>query len=232
MSTHDFIYLASASPRRQALLQQIGVRFELLLASEDEDVEALEIVRKGERPTAYVQRVTQAKLQAALARLKARGLAPAPVLCADTTVALGAKIYGKPLDASDAAVTLNELSGKTHRVLTAVALGIPATNTANTTIKTNETNEADETRVTIEERGKNSLSILSTSRVSFALLTASQIAAYIATGEPFGKAGAYAIQGVAASFISHLSGSTTGVMGLPLFETHSLLLRAGVKVWA
>jgi septum formation protein len=220
MSTHNFIYLASASPRRQALLQQIGVRFELLLAGDDEDVEALETVRKGERPTAYVQRVTQAKLHAAIARLKARGLAPAPVLCADTTVALGAKIYGKPLDARDAALTLNELAGKTHRVLTAVALATPA---AITTIKTSET---------IEGWAQNSLCVLSTSRVSFAPLTRTQIAAYIATGEPFGKAGAYAIQGVAASFISHLSGSTTGVMGLPLFETHQLLLRAKVKVWA
>jgi septum formation protein len=215
MNSYPFIYLASASPRRQALLQQIGVRFELLLASDDEDVEALEIMRKGERPTAYVQRVTQAKLAAALARLKARGLAPAPVLCADTTVALGAKIYGKPLDERDAVSTLRELSGKTHRVLTAVALG---------TISTMKTSE------TIEERSKNSLSILSTSRVSFAPLTPAQIQAYIATGEPMGKAGAYAIQGAAASFISHLSGSYTGIMGLPLFETHQLLLRAKVKV--
>jgi septum formation protein len=218
MNSHSFIYLASASPRRQALLQQIGVRFELLLASDDEDVEALEIMRKGERPTAYVQRVTQTKLDAALARLKARGLAPAPVLCADTTVALGSKIYGKPLDAREATATLKELSGKTHRVLTAVALGNPATIS---TMKTSQT---------IEERSKNSLSILSTSRVSFAPLTPAQIEAYIATGEPMGKAGAYAIQGAAASFISHLSGSYTGIMGLPLFETHQLLLRAKVKV--
>lgn len=220
MNPLPFIYLASASPRRQALLQQIGVRFELLLASDDEDVEALEIMRKGERPTAYVQRVTQAKLDAALMRLKARGLAPAPVLCADTTVALGAKIYGKPLDVRDATATLKELSGKTHRVLTAVALGNLATIS---TMKTRET---------IEAQGKNSLSVLSASRVSFAPLSPAQIEAYIATSEPFGKAGAYAIQGVAASFISHLSGSYTGIMGLPLFETHQLLLRAKVKVWA
>ena len=122
----DLIYLASQSPRRLQLLQQWGVRCELLLPDADEDVEALEAVAPGEAPAAYVQRVTGLKLQAALARWQRRGLPPAPVLCADTTVALGRRIFGKPADAADACAMLAALAGRRHRVLTAVALGRPA----------------------------------------------------------------------------------------------------------
>ncbi len=203
MPKPHFIYLASASPRRQELLTQLGVRFELLLADADEDVESLEAIKRGESPTAYVQRVTQAKLQAALVRLKQRGLPNAPVLCADTTVALGREILGKPQDAREAQRMLTALSGHTHRVLTAVAVSDPAA-----------------PRAAVHAS-------LSVSRVSFAQLNRSQIAAYIATNEPFGKAGAYAIQGQATRFVSHLSGSYSGVMGLPLFETAALLREAG-----
>jgi len=117
-----FIYLASQSPRRRELLAQIGVGHELLLAGADEDVEALEAERAGELPDAYCERVTRAKLTAARRRLAARALPGAPILCADTTVALGRRILGKPLDAADAARILGLLSGKTHRVLSAVAV--------------------------------------------------------------------------------------------------------------
>jgi septum formation protein len=195
-----FIYLASQSPRRRQLLEQLGVRYELLLPGADEDAEGIEAVLRGESPTAYVQRVTLLKLQAATARRKRRGLPPAPVLCSDTTVALGRVIYGKPTDAQDARRMLQELSGKTHRVLTAVALSHGQK---------------------IEEK-------LSVSRVEFAQLAPKTIANYVATGEPMGKAGAYAIQGGAAAFINSMQGSYSGIMGLPLFETAQLLQAAKV----
>jgi septum formation protein len=196
----NFIYLASQSPRRRQLLEQIGVRHELLLPDPDEDSEALEAVRPGEAPAAYVQRVTGLKLDAALARLRRRGLPPAPVLCSDTTVALGRAIYGKPEDEADARRMLRELSGRTHRVLTAVAV------------------QSRRTRV----------QAVSDSRVRFAALTPPQIRAYVASGEPMGKAGAYAVQGRAAAHIEHIAGSYTGIMGLPLYETAALLRQLGV----
>ena len=198
----DFIYLASQSPRRRQLLEQLGVRHELLLPGHDEDAESLEAVLPGEAPAAYVQRVTQLKLDAALARLKRRGLPAAPVLCSDTTVALGRRIYAKPADAADACRMLAELAGHTHRVLTAVALGTP----------------------------RRRLQALSTSRVTFAPLSRPQIAAYVAGGEPLGKAGAYAVQGRAAAFIVHISGSYSGIMGLPMYETAQLLQAFGFKL--
>ncbi len=197
----DFVYLASKSPRRQQLLEQMGVRIEWLLPDDDEDAESLESVRPGEAPARYVQRVTDAKLDAALARLARRGLLPAPVLCADTTVALDRTIYGKPDDVRDARRMLTELSGRTHRVLTAVAV----------------------------QHGDQRLRALSTSRVRFAPLTTADVRAYVASGEPMGKAGAYAVQGRAASFIAHISGSYSGIMGLPVFETAALLHEAGVR---
>jgi septum formation protein len=123
-TVHEFIWLASQSPRRQALLTQIGVTPQLLLPGDDEDAESLEAVLPGELPLAYVQRVTRAKLQAAVARHQRRGLAPAPILCADTTVALGRRILGKPADAQEAAEVLAALSGRTHRVLTSVAVAV------------------------------------------------------------------------------------------------------------
>lgn len=198
----DFIYLASQSPRRRQLLEQLGVSCELLLADAGEDSESLETVFGGESPTAYVQRVTQLKLDAAVARLKKRGLPPAPVLCADTTVALARRIYGKPDDESDAERMLGELSGTTHRVLTAVAV----------------------------QRGRQRLQALSVSRVTFAPMSQAQIRAYVASGESMGKAGAYAVQGRVAMFISHISGSYSGIMGLPLHETAELLRAAGLKI--
>jgi septum formation protein len=195
-----FIYLASQSPRRRQLLEQLGVKHELLLPDAGEDTEALETTMPGEAPASYVQRVTQLKLDAAVDRLKRRGLAAAPVLCADTTVALGRVIYGKPTDARDAARMLRELSGHAHRVLTAVAV----------------------------HSGRKRLQALSDSRVTFAALSAAQIMRYVESGEPLGKAGAYAVQGRAAAFISHISGSYSGIMGLPMHETAQVLRAFGV----
>ena len=203
---NEFIYLASQSPRRKQLLEQWGVRCELLLPDADEDVESLEEVRKGESPTAYVQRVTGLKLQASLARLRRRGLPPAPVLCADTTVALGRRILGKPADAGDASRMLADLAGKRHRVLTAVAVGAAGT------------------------RRDRTWAALSTSWVTFEPLNAAQIGRYVASGEPMGKAGAYGIQGRAGLWVSHISGSYSGIMGLPAHETAQVLHAAGVRL--
>lgn len=196
-----FVYLASQSPRRQQLLQQLGVAFQLLLPAADEDAESLEIVLPGEVPLTYVKRVTQLKLDAAFQRLAKRSLPVAPVLCSDTTVALGRVILGKPADHADAVHMLAQLSGKTHRVLTAVAIGSCA----------------------------QRLQTVSASRVTFAPMSHAQIQAYVATGEPMGKAGAYAVQGRAAAHIAQLSGSYTGIMGLPLFEAAQLLRQLGFK---
>lgn len=194
------LYLASQSPRRRQLLAQLGVAVEPLLPTADEDAEALEAVRTGELPAAYVQRVTLAKLGAARARRLARGLPEAPILCADTTVAIGRRILGKPDDAAQACEMLEALSGRTHRVLTAVALA----------------------------HGQRTLRALNVSHVRFAPLPPRVIEAYIASGEPFGKAGAYAIQSALAGWIVHIAGSHSSIMGLPLHETAQLLLRAGV----
>ena len=200
MTPQPLIYLASQSPRRSQLLDQIGVRHELLLPSADEDAEALEAEQYGELPADYVQRVTLAKLHAARRRLKASGLPAAPILCADTTVALGRRILGKPADAADAVATLMLLSGRTHRVLTAVAVA----------------------------SGRREQLALSVSRVRFAVLPADVISAYVASGEPFGKAGAYAVQSAFAGWIEHVEGSYSAIMGLPLFETTQLLRTLGI----
>ncbi len=191
----DFVYLASQSPRRRQLLEQMGVCYELLLAAPDEDAELLERVIPGEAPLTYVKRVTQLKLEAAVLRMQKRQLSPAPVLCADTTVAIGRDILGKPENEQDALRILKTLSGQTHRVLTAVAVA----------------------------SGRLRLLSVSVSRVTFAPMKLSEIKAYVATGEPFGKAGAYGIQGSAARHISAIQGSYTGIMGLPIFETAELL---------
>ena len=196
-----FVYLASQSPRRAQLLDQLGVRHAPLLADTSEDVEALETERRGELPAAYVERVTRAKLAAARQRLKMRGLAAAPILAADTTVAIGGRVLGKPADAAQAARMLSSLAGRTHRVLTAVAVS----------------------------SGRRTLFSLSASRVHFTAISATEIEAYIASGEPFGKAGAYAIQGRAAAWISRIDGSYTGIMGLPLHETARLLRQGHVE---
>ena len=198
----NFVYLASQSPRRRQLLEQLGVAYELLMPDADEDAESLEIALKSEAPAAYVQRVTGLKLDAAVARLKRRKLPPGPILCSDTTVALGRTIYGKPADAKDAMGMLSELSGRTHRVLTAVAV----------------------------QAGRKNFDALSTSKVSFEAMTTKQIKAYVASGEPMGKAGAYAVQGRAALHIMRIDGSYSGIMGLPLRETALLLQAAGIKL--
>lgn len=195
----SFLYLASQSPRRRQLLEQIHVRYELLLPDAAEDAEALEAVLPHEPPQAYVQRVTQAKAQAARQRWQNRRLPPAPILCADTTVALDGCILGKPADAADAADMLQRLSGKRHEVLTALVLLDPAS-------------------------GQHQ-QICQVSEVWFDTLDAERIAAYIATGEPFGKAGSYGIQGAAATLVARINGSFSGIMGLPLFELGQMLRR-------
>lgn len=200
-----FLYLASQSPRRRELLTQWGVQHELLLPDADEDAEALEAVKPNESPASYVQRVTALKLDAAMARLKRRGLPAAPVLCADTTVALGRRILGKPADAAEARRMLADLSGRTHRVLTAVAVGK-------------------------DGKGARRWLALSTSRVEFDALTPTQIRRYVAGGEPMGKAGAYAIQGHAGLWVRRIHGSHTGIIGLPAFETAQVLRAAGLPI--
>lgn len=204
---HSFIYLASQSPRRQELLQQMGVRFELLLPSPDEDAESLEIQLKDEAPLDYVQRVTLAKLEAATQRLQNRGLSASPILCADTTVSVSLEahevILGKPEDDQDAARILSLLSSKTHQVHTAVAI---------------QTNNASK-----------HLMLVSTSDVTFKTLRPDEIALYLASGEHRGKAGAYGIQGLAACFVENIRGSFSGIMGLPIFETTQLLQQSDVQ---
>lgn len=197
-----FVYLASQSPRRVQLLDQLGVAHKSLAPGHDENAEALEVERSGELPLAYVQRVTLRKLAAARARLAKRRLVDAPILVADTTVAVGRRILGKPRDADDAAAMLQALSGRTHRVITAVAVSA----------------------------GRHHHLAVSTSRVQVAVLSRHNIDAYVASGEPMGKAGAYAVQGRMAAWISRIDGSYTGVMGLPLFETTQLLARARVRL--
>ncbi|TXI74949.1 MAG: septum formation inhibitor Maf [Limnohabitans sp.] len=196
----DFIYLASQSPRRRQLLEQIGVQHQLLLPDPQEDAEALEVTRAGEAPARYVQRVTGLKLDAAVARLQALGLPAAPVLCADTTVALGREILGKPADAAEARAMLARLAGHTHRVLTAIAV----------------------------QKGPQRVAALSESWVRFSPMTSAQIRNYVESGEPMGKAGAYGVQGRAAAYIEHIRGSYSGIMGLPLFETARVLRQVGV----
>jgi nucleoside triphosphate pyrophosphatase len=195
-----FVYLASQSPRRRQLLEQLGVRHELLLPGPEEDAEALEAERAGELPAVYVERVTRAKLVAARKRLAARGLPAAPILCSDTTVALGRQILGKPADAADALRILSLLSGRTHRVLTAVAV----------------------------HDGKRAALAVSVSRVHMSKVPAADLQRYVDSGDPFGKAGAYGIQSAAAAWIDRIAGSYSAIMGLPLYETAQLLRQAHV----
>ena len=191
------IYLASRSPRRRELLSQIGVRYHLLLFRErlGENPEVDETPLDGETPAAYVERMARAKAEAGWRRMLQRNLPPAPVLAADTTVALNQEIFGKPRDRAEAAEMLAALAGKRHEVLTAVALKNP-----------------DQLE-----------SALSRSEVHLKEMSADEIAQYVASGECDDKAGAYAIQGRAARFVVELRGSYSGVMGLPLYETGLLL---------
>lgn len=191
----DFVYLASASPRRSELLRQIGVQFQIRPAAISEEP------LPAETPEAYVIRLAAAKARAVTAGL--RGSEQAPVLAADTAVVLGREILGKPADVGEAAAMLERLSGRSHRVLTAVALDCGGQ---------------------VESRHSDS-------EVRFRATTAAERLAYCATGEPLDKAGGYGIQGHAAVFVESLQGSYSGVVGLPLFETAALLARAGVGFW-
>lgn len=197
-----WLYLASQSPRRRQLLEQWGLRCELLLPDPHEDAEAIEVARPNEAPATYVKRVTALKLRHAVERRQRRGLPEGPVLCADTTVALGRQILGKPDSPEHAAAMLAQLSGREHQVLTAVAL---------------------------HHQGQVHQG-LSRSRVRFAVLSEAQIAHYVASGEPMGKAGAYGIQGLAGLLVERISGSYTGIMGLPAYETAQLLAAAGIPL--
>ena len=191
------IYLASRSPRRRELLSQIGVRFQLLLfrSRPESKEEVNEDPLPGEAPAVYVERVARAKAESGWRRMMQRNLPQAPVLAADTTVALEGRIFGKPETRDQAAEMLAALSGTRHEVLTAVAL----------------------------QQGDWLESALSVSEVEFKKLSEEEIRQYVATGECDDKAGAYAIQGRAARFIVELRGSYSGVMGLPLYETGRLL---------
>jgi septum formation protein len=191
----DFVFLASASPRRSELLRQIGVRFEVRPAAIPEES------RAAEAPADYVLRLAKAKARAVAAAL--RRDEQAPVLAADTAVVLDGELLGKPADMAEALGMLERLSGRSHRVLTAVAL----------------------------DCGTEVEALLSDSEVRFRATTAAERLAYCATGEPFDKAGGYGIQGHAAVFVESLQGSYSGVVGLPLFETAALLARAGVGFW-
>lgn len=198
-----FIYLASHSPRRRELLRQVEVRFETLLlrsgAGREPDV--IEQPAAGESPTDYVLRIAREKALAGRLRAGQRRLPAAPVLGADTEVALDGEIFGKPTDAADAVRMLTRLSGRRHQVISGVALATP----------------------------DGGLAVrLCASEVEFRELAPGEADRYARTGEPMGKAGAYAIQGRGAVFARRLEGSYSGVMGLPLFETAELLAAAGV----
>jgi septum formation protein len=193
--SQDFVYLASGSPRRRELLQQIGVSFRVVGMAVDE------AVLPDETPSAYVTRLAAAKAVAGWER--SRDAHQVPVLAADTAVVLDGQILGKPADGQDAEGMLRQLSGRTHEVLTAVAL---------------RTTDGLQSRI-------------SRSEVTFRSIAAAEAHAYWETGEPSDKAGAYAIQGRGAIFVADLRGSYSGVMGLPLFETAELLRRAGVSHW-
>ena len=204
ISLEPRIYLASRSPRRRELLAQVGVRFELLMfrgvPREDPDVD--EAAMPNESPEDYVVRVALAKAQAGVRRIRERHLIPHPVLAADTTVEIGGRVIGKPEHEADAVAILQNLSGRTHRVLTAVAVSDGGSVEHQTSI----------------------------SEVRFRPLEHEEIRRYVASGEPIDKAGAYGIQGRAAIFIEEIKGSYTGIMGLPLYETALLLRRFGYPI--
>ena len=197
----DWIYLASASPRRRELLQQIGVRFTVMSAAVDE------AVLPDEQPLDYVCRLAQAKAEAVLSRVEMEGQLIRPVLGADTTVVLGSRILGKPANEDEAVAMLMSLSGQTHKVMTAVALA-------------NDNSEYPETQLAY-----------SVTEVRFRNIDAVEARRYWRTGEPADKAGAYGIQGLGAIFVESLSGSYSGVVGLPLYETANLLSQAEVSLW-
>jgi len=202
--TDGRIYLASRSPRRQELLRQIGIDFDELRLREapGRDPDIVEGSRDGESAPDYVKRIARTKANVGWERMTERGLPAQPVLGADTEVVLDGHIFGKPADAPHALEMLDRLGGRTHLVLTAIAL----------------------------RWEREFVIMVSTSHVSMRELTAGEMARYVATGEPVGKAGAYAIQGRAAAFITSIDGSYSGVMGLPLAETAAALARIGRAV--
>ncbi|MDX9945143.1 MAG: Maf family protein [Azonexus sp.] len=191
------LYLASRSPRRRELLHQMGVDFETLIG----EVEVDETPQAGEPAAAYVERVTRAKAEYGEKIIKDRHLLVHPILAADTTLELDGEIIGKPIDARDAEHILQRLSGRTHRVLTGVAVHAP---------------------------GRTKF-VLSVSEVRFRVIEMDEIRHYVLTGEPMDKAGAYGIQGRAGLFVAHIAGSYTGIMGLPLCETGELLKGFGFR---
>lgn len=201
MTVQPRIYLASLSPRRRDLLKQIGVNFEVLLLRSDPSrkVDVDETPQADETPEEYVRRLAQAKAQAGLAALRFRSLPFFPVLAADTTVSVDGRILGKPADREDAVDMLHQLSGRRHRVLTAVAI-------------------AFDDRVDVR---------LSETEVTFVSLSDERIRRYVFTNEPHDKAGAYGIQGHGGAFVERIEGSYSGVVGLPLSETVELLQLAG-----
>lgn len=193
------IYLASQSPRRRELLKQIGINFEVLLLRSDprREVDLDETPHADEQPEGYVQRVCRVKAETGYAVLRQRNLPSFPVLAADTTVTMDGRIFGKPGNAEQAAAMLRQLSGREHQVLSAVAIAM-------------------------DEHVELALSV---STVRFTTLSEERIRRYLLSHEYRDKAGSYAIQGHAGAFIEHISGSYSGVMGLPLFETVQLLQR-------
>lgn len=198
------IYLASKSPRRRELLRQIGVEFELLMLRDhaSRGPEVTEIALPGELPEDYVARVAREKAECAQRTMYFRKLPIRPVLAADTTVAVDGHILGKPGNMVQAAAMLQSLSGRTHQVLTSVAV----------------------------QYHEDLWQITQRSNVAFAALSDELIRAYCATPEPYDKAGGYAIQGQAAVFIQEIAGSYSGIMGLPLFETAQMLRQAGILI--
>ncbi|MFZ6770464.1 Maf family protein [Undibacterium sp. Di26W] len=204
MLRENKIYLASKSPRRRELLQQVGIEFDLLLLRDapPRGPDVTEIVLPGEAPEAYVSRVTKEKADKAWEAMHQRKLLARPVLAADTTVVLGQQILGKPADLEEAISMLQMLSGQTHQVLTSIAV----------------------------HSAQGSAAVTQCSEVSFAKLDQQQILAYCRSNEPYDKAGGYGIQGAAARFISHIKGSYSGIMGLPLFETCQLLRQTGIII--
>lgn len=203
--TKNYIYLASRSPRRRELLKQIGVKHSVLLMREttSRPIDIDETSLPDESPAEYVYRITRAKAEAGWSRLIQRNLPLLPVLAADTIVALDGCIFGKPRDTAHAEEMLQALSGRTHQVITAIALAYQGN---------------------IKHR-------LSITTVRFRDIGKREIQACITSGEAFDKAGAYAIQGLAAAFIIEIFGSYSGVMGLPLFETTQLLEEFGIEIF-
>jgi septum formation protein len=198
------IWLASKSPRRGELLAQIGVAFDVLRLREGAGraPDVPEVAHDGEPALHYVERIARTKANVGWQSMLSRGLPPRPVLGADTEVVLDGEVFGKPADERAAKAMLARLAGRTHDVVTAVAL---------------------------RWQGDTHFA-LSASKVTLAPLSKSAIAAYVATGEPYDKAGGYGIQGRAAAFVTRLDGSFSGVMGLPLAETAGLLAKAGFPV--